>query len=155
MKPDEFERYLNNIEFDDKSNYSHRDKLEQKLLTSLAGKSSQKLNKKWAWSDRALRFAVAAVIFLVMILGIHFLDTPIDGASTAFAAAMDSVRQARTFSCIEIIEGLYNNNGIPKKFQYKKMKAVLFRNGFFVKLILAFLQGLLDKSSLSNLLAPI
>ena len=125
MKSDKFEKYLNNIEFDDKPDYSHRDELEQRLLTFLAGKSSQKLNKKWAWSDRGLRFAAAAMIFIVVIIGIHFLDTPIDRASTVFAAAMDNIKQARTFSCIVIMEGLYDDYGELKKFLYKNK--VLFK----------------------------
>lgn len=47
--------------------------------------------------NRMMRYAAAAVIIIVLILGINYLDAPIDGASTVFAAAMDRVKHAHFF----------------------------------------------------------
>ncbi|MHC4440479.1 MAG: hypothetical protein ACYS3S_24275, partial [Planctomycetota bacterium] len=55
-------------------------------------------------------YAAAVMIFAVIIIGFIELDKPI-GASTVFAAAMDNVRQARTFSCISIFEVTYEDKG--------------------------------------------
>ncbi len=48
------------------------------------------------------KFAAALIIVAVMLVLQQF-GTPIDGASSAFAAAMNNLKQARTFSCITII----------------------------------------------------
>lgn len=66
------------------------------------------------------KITIAAVVFLAIILGFKYLGAPIDGESTAFAAAMDSIKNAGTFSCIVITEELYDDNGELKKFQYKR-----------------------------------
>jgi outer membrane lipoprotein-sorting protein len=49
----------------------------------------------------------AAVIIVLLIIAIIELGKPIGGASVAFAAAMDRVKQARTFSCTGIFEVTY------------------------------------------------
>ncbi len=69
--------------------------------------------------NKIVKLAAAAMILLAIILGINLTGTSIDGASTAFAAAIDTIKNARTFSCIVITDGLYDDNGTPKKFQYK------------------------------------
>jgi outer membrane lipoprotein-sorting protein len=48
--------------------------------------------------NRMTQYAAAAVIILVIIIGFIEPGRPI-GASAAFAAAMDNLKQARTFSC--------------------------------------------------------
>jgi outer membrane lipoprotein-sorting protein len=53
--------------------------------------------------SRKTQYAAAAVFILAIIIGIVELGKPI-GASAVFAAAMDSVRQARTFKCTEVTE---------------------------------------------------
>jgi len=70
--------------------------------------------------SRITKLAVAAVIIIVLMLGINYLDTPIDGASTVFAAAMDSVRQARTFSCTSIFEVTYEDGEEHGKYLLKQ-----------------------------------
>jgi outer membrane lipoprotein-sorting protein len=54
--------------------------------------------------SKITKYAVAAVILIAVMLVINYPDTSIDGASTVFAAAIDHVKQARTFSCIKILE---------------------------------------------------
>ncbi|MHC4204477.1 MAG: hypothetical protein ACYSTT_07480 [Planctomycetota bacterium] len=64
-------------------------------------------------------YAAAVMIFAVIIIGFIELDKPI-GASTVFAAAMDNVRQARTFSCISIFEVTYEDKGQRGKYFMKQ-----------------------------------
>ena len=58
---------------------------------------------------RMNRYITAALIAMVIILGIIELGKPGGGAGVVFAAAMDSVRQAGTFSCTEIFEASYQD----------------------------------------------
>jgi len=64
--------------------------------------------RKQAWrlimESRITRLTTAAMIVLAVVIGINELGEPVGGANAVFAAAMDSVRQARTFSCTEITE---------------------------------------------------
>ena len=60
--------------------------------------------------SRMTKYATVAVIVFVMIVGIVELGKPI-GASKVFAVAMDNIRQARTFSCIEMFEVTYEDDG--------------------------------------------
>jgi outer membrane lipoprotein-sorting protein len=53
--------------------------------------------------------AVAAVIAVAVVLGLINLGAPGKGAGVVYAAAMDRVRQARTFSCVESFEMPYQN----------------------------------------------
>ncbi len=72
MENKEFEKYLNNIEFDDKPDYPHRDKLEKKLIVSLAEKSrkDEKQKGKFIFFDRVIKLAAAAaiVVFTLLVL---------------------------------------------------------------------------------------
>lgn len=51
---------------------------------------------------RITKLTAAAVIIIAVLIGINQFG--VDSASKVFAAAIDSVRQARTFSCIETLE---------------------------------------------------
>ncbi|MHC4244150.1 MAG: LolA family protein [Planctomycetota bacterium] len=68
------------------------------------------------------KLAAAAVIIIVIMLGINYLDTPIDGASAVFAAAMDKVEQARTFSCTSIFDMTYKDGGKRGKYLMKQKR---------------------------------
>jgi outer membrane lipoprotein-sorting protein len=70
--------------------------------------------------SKTAKLAAAAVVIIGIVLGLNFIGAPIDGASEAFAAAMDSVKQARTFSCIEIFEATYEDDGKRGKFLMKQ-----------------------------------
>lgn len=71
--------------------------------------------------NRITKYAMAAVIIFVIIIGFVELGKPI-GASVAFAAAMDSIRQAGTFSCIQIYEATYEDNGKYGKYLLKEKR---------------------------------
>jgi hypothetical protein len=68
--------------------------------------------------NRMTKYA-AVVIVLVIIIGFNELGKPV-GASVAFAAAMDKVREAGTFSCIEIFEASYGDGGENGKYLLKQ-----------------------------------
>ena len=57
--------------------------------------------------SRIMKLATAVAIIIVVLIGSHQFG--VDSASKAFAGAIDAVRQARTFSCIEICE--YTRDG--------------------------------------------
>jgi outer membrane lipoprotein-sorting protein len=69
--------------------------------------------------NRMTKYAVAAMIILAIIIGFIELGKPI-GASAAFAAAMDRVREAGTFSCTEIFEASYEDAGEQGKYLLKQ-----------------------------------
>jgi outer membrane lipoprotein-sorting protein len=120
----QFENFVSNIKFDDTPDLDHRDKLEQDLLHALTKQTRQQDSPLRFWrtimKSKITKLATAAVIIIVLMLGINYLDTQIDGASTVFAAAMDSVRQARTFSCTEIFEVTYEDGGERGKYLMKQ-----------------------------------
>ncbi|MBN1973253.1 MAG: hypothetical protein JW787_06415 [Sedimentisphaerales bacterium] len=70
MENKEFEKYLNNIEFNDKPDYAHRDKLEKKLQASFVGQSQPNENNKQRFIviNRALKLAAAAVFVVIALI---------------------------------------------------------------------------------------
>ena len=71
--------------------------------------------------SKITKIAAAAAIFIAVILGIKYIGTPIDGTSAVFAAAMDSIKQARTFSCTQIYEMTYEDSGKQGKYLLKEV----------------------------------
>jgi len=69
--------------------------------------------------NRTIKYAAAVMILIVIIIGFIEVGKPV-GASTVFAAAMDNVRQARTFSCTTIFEATYEDNGNDGKYLMKQ-----------------------------------
>ena len=69
--------------------------------------------------SRMTQYTAAAVIILAIITGIVELGQPI-GASVAFAAAMDNIKQARTFSCMEIFRAGYQDGEKDGKYLLKQ-----------------------------------
>jgi hypothetical protein len=71
MKSDKFEKYLNNIEFDDKPDYNHRDKLEHNLHACLIRQKTTSLNiwRKIMSSKITKLSAAAAVLILIVLFG--------------------------------------------------------------------------------------
>ena len=120
----EFENLVRDVQFDDKPDYNHREKLEQNLLAFLNKRSQHKTQAPNVWrfimKKRITKYAAAAVIILMTIIGIIELGKSTGGASTVFAAAMDNVRQARTFSCITIFEVTYEDKGQRGKYLMKQ-----------------------------------
>jgi len=71
--------------------------------------------------SKIAKLAVAAVIFIAVMFLINYPDTSIDGASTAFAAAIDRIIHARTFSCTTILEMTYPDSEIIEgKYLFKQ-----------------------------------
>jgi outer membrane lipoprotein-sorting protein len=69
--------------------------------------------------QRIIKYATAAALFLVIIIGIIELGKPI-GANVAFAAAMDNLKKARTFSCMEIFQAAYQDGDKDGKYLLKQ-----------------------------------
>ncbi len=127
MNDDEkrFEDFVRDIKFDDTSDASHRDRLEQDLLATMAKQPPQKEQPSKIWriimKNQITKFAAAAaVIILIMIIGVIELAKPIGSGSVAFAAAMDSIKRARTFSCTEIFQATYQDGEEQGKFLMKQ-----------------------------------
>lgn len=76
----------------------------RQCLTKLIDSQAQVNDKTWkaVTRRRLTKLVAAAVLAVVSIVGIVKLGETVDEASVVFAAAMDSVRQARTFSYTEI-----------------------------------------------------
>ena len=70
--------------------------------------------------SRTTKLAAAAVVLIAVMLLINYPDTTIDGTSTVFAAAIDSIVQARTFSCTSIFEMAYEKDGKDGKYLLKE-----------------------------------
>lgn len=110
----QFENFVRQIKFDDQPDLKHRNQLEQDLLAAMA-KQSRRIEKpliiwRTIMKTRIAKFtAAAAVIILIMIIGVIELAKPIGSGSVVFAAAMDSIKQARTFSCTEIFQATYQD----------------------------------------------
>ena len=66
------------------------------------------------------KLATASVVILAVIIGIIELGKPAGGASAVFAAAMDSVRDAGTFSCTQIFEASYGDGEEDGKYLLKQ-----------------------------------
>ena len=71
--------------------------------------ASRPISRRTIMRRPITRAAVAAVIALAVILGLINLGTPGGGAGAVYAAAMDRVKEARTFSCIVIFEVSYEH----------------------------------------------
>lgn len=69
--------------------------------------------------NRVTGLAAAAVIILAIIIGFIEPGRPI-GASAAFAAAMDNLKQARTFSCTETFQMEYQDGEKHGKYLLKQ-----------------------------------
>ena len=79
MERKDFEKYLNNIKFDDKPDYTLRDKLEKRLLSSLAAKPRKKDKSRIVLINRVSKIAaVVCIITAVVIAGSLFLTKKSD-----------------------------------------------------------------------------
>jgi outer membrane lipoprotein-sorting protein len=103
----EFKNLVRDIRFDDKPDYNHRENLERNLLAALNKQNQHKPKVLKIWKvimqSKMTQCTAAVMIIFAIIVGIVELGKPI-GASAAFAAAMDSIKHARTFKCTEVTE---------------------------------------------------
>ena len=79
--------------------------------------------------NKMIKLTAAAVILFAVILGINFLGAPIDGTSSAFATAMDSIKQAKTFSCIIVMELNYDDNQV--RGTYLSKNKIMFKEPYW------------------------
>ncbi len=100
MKPQDFEKFLNDVKFDDKPNQAHRDELEKKLITNLSKRTQHKPISKWKFSNRILKYAAAvAVIVLAAVLTLTIFDR-----TTAPVWAIEqSIEALKDFKAIYLI----------------------------------------------------
>jgi hypothetical protein len=70
--------------------------------------------------NRMIKLTATAVLAIAIIVGIVETGKPLDGASAVYAAAMDSIREAGTFSCIEMFEVTYEKDGKRGKYLMKQ-----------------------------------
>jgi len=125
MKPaDNMKRFFK------KAAISTNPKVDEAVLDEVLMAQEQATKKDSAISELNIRriimkrpitkLGAAAVIALVIIIGIIELGKPVGGASVVFAAAMDSVRQARTFSCTEFFDMQYEDGDEHGKYLLKQ-----------------------------------
>ena len=125
MRPaEEIKKLLKNVPVNT-SNQKDQQVLDDILYAMDQSQNAQPaVNRPYIWriimQNKMTKIAVAAAILVALILGISYFGTPIDGAGAAFAAAMDKIKQARTFSCIEIFEVTYEDGGKQGKYQMKQ-----------------------------------
>jgi hypothetical protein len=96
MENKDFEKYLNEIKFDDKPDYQHRDKLEKKLHTSFVGQSRKEENakRKFIIVNRIFKFAAAAAIIVIALIGLNQFG----GSNVAWADVVKKFQSVSFFS---------------------------------------------------------
>ncbi|MCE5185541.1 MAG: hypothetical protein LLF76_05390 [Planctomycetaceae bacterium] len=104
----QFEQIASGLKTDDRPSAEHKDALRQQMLAACQDTSSKPARRIWPVSSKITKSNItktaAAMIIVAVLTGIYQLTGSMDGASKAYAAAFDSIRQARTFSCREIAE---------------------------------------------------
>jgi len=89
----QFEKFVRGIKFDDSPDPKHRDRLEQEILAAMAKQPRQRQQPLETWriimKSRITKFATAAVIVLMAVLGVTFLER-----STAPAWAIEDTAEA-------------------------------------------------------------
>ncbi|MFC1782935.1 hypothetical protein ACFL02_05050 [Planctomycetota bacterium] len=82
------------------------------VITDQVNKLNNRPHNIWRtiMKSKLTKYAAAAVIIIAMIIGISQLGTPFD-ANQAFADAINSVQNARTFSCILLDKFIMQDGG--------------------------------------------
>ena len=109
MENKEFEKYLNNIEFDDKPDYQHRDKLEKKLIVSLSEQSRKDKVKKIKFYKVISKVAAAAAIIIVVLI----VFNPSGVSNVAWADVVDKFKSVTFFNATFYIKD--NVSSDPKQ----------------------------------------
>jgi outer membrane lipoprotein-sorting protein len=99
-KERQFEKFVRGIKFDDAPDYSHRDKLEQDLLTVIKKQPRQKDQLFEIWrmimKTKIAKLASAAVIIIAVIAAINQFGGT--GTSNIYAAVVEQLHNARTMT---------------------------------------------------------
>jgi hypothetical protein len=106
-KKKQFEKYLNNIEFDDKPDYAHRDKLEQKLIVSLTGQSKKEKVATRRVGRVISKFAAAAAIVLIALA----VFSRFSGTNVAWADVVKKFQSVSFFNAIFYLKE--NTSAVP------------------------------------------
>ncbi|MFC1603458.1 zf-HC2 domain-containing protein [Planctomycetota bacterium] len=98
---------------------------QDRAIEALSGSAPTSLREgisiwRTIMKNRITKYAATAVIILVMIIGITEHSKSPGGANVVFAAAMDSVREAGTFSCTQIFEAFYGDSEENGKYILKQ-----------------------------------
>lgn len=134
-------KYIENIErlikkfcADKKTEVKTTTELDAKILADALSKQNKMkvmesaAVQSYIWRiimrSRVTKYALASVIILVIIMGFIELGKPV-GASVAFAAAMDRVREAGTFSCTVIFEASYGDGA--ERGEYLLKQKLMFK----------------------------
>ncbi len=114
MENKQFEKFLNNIEFDDKPDNTHRDKLQQKLLASLAGQSKKEKVTKWKFGRLVSKISAAAAVIIVLYFGITNLN-----GTNAWAEVIKALNEVDQ---VHITEKIVTANGekVDDEWWFKK-----------------------------------
>jgi hypothetical protein len=133
------EQVVRNLYFSKRSEIKTTNELDKRIIDDALPAYEQSLKTQSAslqpniWGiimqSKIVKLTAAAVILFAIIIGINYLGAPIDGASTAFAAAMDSIKQARTFSCIIVMEMNYEDN--QKQGTYLSKDKIMFKEPYW------------------------
>ena len=129
-RANEIEKVVMNFYFGKRKEMKTTSELDKRIIDDAlpAYKDSLKLQSapmkpnfgRIIMQSKMVKFSAAAVIVLAIALGINYTGTSIDGASTVFAAAMDSIKKARTFSCIESFEVSYEDGEKEGTYLFKQ-----------------------------------
>ncbi len=123
MRPAEkIEKFMKNVLLETKVERD-REVLEDALRALKESKERNKRQQnilKAIMRSRMIKLTAAAVLAIAMIVGIVETGKSIDGASAVYAAAMDSIREAGTFSCVEMFEVTYEKDGKRGKYLMKQ-----------------------------------
>lgn len=109
----EFESFARKIEFDDRPDYSHRDRLEQRLLVALANQAQQVDSpahiSRMIMNGRLAKFASAAVVIIAVTLG---LSTVLDHGATPAYAIDQTIEAIRNIPTVHIFGRDWNDKQI-------------------------------------------
>ena len=93
-KEKQFENFVQQIKFDDTPDASHRDRLEQDLLRALAKQVPRQIEIwRTIMKSRITKLAAAAVIIIVVLIGIHHFRCSVNLATPAFAKMIEAMKK--------------------------------------------------------------
>lgn len=101
---DEFKKIVENLNIDDKTNESHKQRLHRKMLSAFeqAQKETSHTAGRWKTLGRTImkskisKLAAAAVIIIAILMGIHYFGGTFDGTSIAWADVVKPILTAKT-----------------------------------------------------------
>jgi len=113
---DEFKKIVSRLKIDDKPNPAHRENLSRQMLSVFNKTGEQPLTKSRSLRRTIMKspikkIAVAAVIIIAVLIGIHQFGSSIDGAKVALAQVSENVKKVPWMHMI----GSFNEAGRETK----------------------------------------